>query len=387
MRSLGIDPGTGSFDLALIEGDRVVWERSIPTASVVSDPGVIVRAIGESGADVVAAPSGYGVPVTWSDELRDPRRFAYEVLLLSTPSQLEAARGEIGVGVYDALAMVVEELARSKVRAVFVPSVILLRSIPAWRKLNKVDMGTADKLAAVITGLWGMARKLGSPEDVSAVFVELGFGYNAAVSVLRGRVVDGVGGTYSSMGPLTAGALDLEVVSGVGSWSRFDVYKGGLVELCGAPDLAAAERAYLRGEEPCASAFAAWLEGVVKDVARASVPLGREAGTVVLSGRYSSLTSVVKALREAGYSEVVEAPRLPGSSVTKHAAQGYAAMAAAAAGDEGSLIVEVAERVGVRDACGTVADYLVHPSAAPLRERVRRAYVETVARPRLCGGS
>ncbi len=384
MRSLGIDPGTGSFDLALVEGDRVVWERSVPTASMVSDPGVIMQAIEESGADVVAAPSGYGVPVTWADELRDPRRFAFEVLLLSTPYQLEAARGEVGVGVYEALARVVEELARSRARAVFVPSVVLLRSVPAWRKLNKVDMGTADKLAAVITGIWGLARRVGNPEDVSGVFLELGFGYNAAVSVLKGRVVDGIGGTYSSMGPLTAGALDLEVVSGVTSWSRFDVYKGGLVELCGSPDLASAERAYLRGEGPCASAFAAWLEGVVKDVARASVPLGREAGTVVLSGRYSGLSSILNALREAGHDYVLESPRLPGSSITKHAAQGYAAMAAAAAGDTRSLIAEVADRVGVKEACGTVVDYLVHPSAAPFRERVRRAYAETVSRPRTC---
>ncbi|MGC9072228.1 MAG: DUF1464 family protein [Acidilobus sp.] len=383
MRALGVDPGTGSFDLALVEGERVVWERSIPTSIIASDPSSLIRAIEESGADVVAAPSGYGVPITWADEVRDPVRFAYEVLLLSEPQQLDRVAGEVGVGVYSALAKVVDTLVRSGVRAVFAPSVILLRSIPPLRKLNKVDMGTADKLAATIVGIWGLASKVGGADDVNGVFMELGFGYNAAMSVLGGRLVDGIGGTYATMGPLTAGAVDLEVVTGVGEWFRFDVYKGGLVELCGTPDLALAERAYLSGEEPCASAFSAWLEGIVKDVARASVPLGRRAGLVVLSGRYSGLASVRRALAEAGY-DVLEAPRLPGSAITKQAAHGYAAMALAAAGDEGALLAEVAGRVGVRDACGTVVDHLVHPSAKAFRERVRRAYLETVTRPRLC---
>jgi len=386
MRALGIDPGTGTFDLAVVDGERVVYEDSLPAAEVAEDPERLIRAIEASRADVIAAPSGYGVPFTWASDVRDPLRFTYEVLLLSTREQIAKASGELGVKVYEALALVVSQLVKADVRAVFVPSVILLRTVPAYRKYNKVDMGTADKLASALIAVHGLARRKGvRPSEVSAVVLELGFGYNSAISVLRGRVVDGIGGTYASFGPLTAGSLDLEVVVGAPSWSRFDVYKGGLAEVCGTYDLREAERRYEAGEEPCASAYRAWLEGVLKDVARASVPIGREAGTVVLNGRYSGLRSLREALREAMPDvEVVEGSRLPGSSVTKEASQGYAAMAAHAAGGGEGLLEEVMRVADIDSACGTVADYIVHPAAVPLRERVRRAYVESVARPKLC---
>jgi len=105
----------------------------------------------------------------------------------------------------------------------------------------------------------------------------------------------------------------------------------------------------------------------------------------VLNGRYSGLRSLREALREAMPDvEVVEGSRLPGSSVTKEASQGYAAMAAHAAGGGEGLLEEVMRVADIDSACGTVADYVVHPAAVPLRERVRRAYVESVARPKLC---
>ena len=386
MRALGIDPGTGTFDLAVVDGDRVVYEASVPAARVADDPESLMRAIEASRPDVIAAPSGYGVPFSWADEVRDPARFAYEVLLLSTPEQIAKASGELGVKVYEALAFVVEQLSKANLRAAFVPSVILLRTVPAYRKYNKVDMGTADKLASALIAVHHLAKSKGlQPSEVSAVILELGFGYNSAISVLRGKVVDGIGGTYASYGPLTAGAMDLEVVVGAPSWARFDVYKGGLAEVCGLHDLREAERMYEAEEKPCASAFRAWLEGVVKDVARAFVPLGKEAGTVVLNGRYSSLRSLREALMEAMPDiEVVEGSRLPGSSITKEASQGYAAMVAHAAGGGEGLLEEVVKTAEVDSACGTVVDYIVHPAALSMRERVRRAYVESVARPKLC---
>nr|MEB3816607.1 DUF1464 family protein [Desulfurococcales archaeon] len=75
-RVLGVDPGTRSFDLALVENGRVVWEASIDTVRVARDPGVLLEAIREAGeVDAIAAPSGYGVPVTLSHEVVDPERF------------------------------------------------------------------------------------------------------------------------------------------------------------------------------------------------------------------------------------------------------------------------------------------------------------------------
>ncbi|MGC9112362.1 DUF1464 family protein [Acidilobus sp.] len=46
----------------------------------------------------------------------------------------------------DFRALVVDQLVKSKANAVFLQSAVLLRAAPAYRKYNKVDVGTADKL-------------------------------------------------------------------------------------------------------------------------------------------------------------------------------------------------------------------------------------------------
>ena len=63
VKGLGIDPGTMSFDIAVVENDRVVWEKSISTIEVAKNPSVLVKGVEEAGkVDVIAGPSGYGTP-------------------------------------------------------------------------------------------------------------------------------------------------------------------------------------------------------------------------------------------------------------------------------------------------------------------------------------
>ena len=150
VRALGVDPGTRSFDLVVVEGPRVVWEKSIDTVEVAQNPQKLLKAIEEaSPVDIVAGPSGYGTPVVCNEDIVDVKRFALEILLLSTERDIEEglSRGELGIAVYSALARVVEALWRSGLRVCYIPSVILLPTVPIHRKLNRVDMGTADKLA------------------------------------------------------------------------------------------------------------------------------------------------------------------------------------------------------------------------------------------------
>ena len=141
MRALGIDPGTRSFDLAVIEDKSVVWEKSIDTLRVAEDPGSLIKAIEAAGdVDIIAGPSGYGVPVTFNHEIIDPRRFALEVLLLTREEDLKIGvdRGEIGIRVYEAITKVVIELNKRALPVCYIPSCILLPTIPSYRKVNKV---------------------------------------------------------------------------------------------------------------------------------------------------------------------------------------------------------------------------------------------------------
>lgn len=381
MRVVGVDPGTKSFDVVALEGGRVVSEASLDTPLVAREPQALVDAIVGLDPDLVVAPSGYGVPVTFGDEVVDPRRLAVEVLLLSTEEDISrgVSSGELGVWVYDALAKVVVSLvSRYGGRVVFLPGVVHLTTVPRYRKLNKVDMGTVDKLASAFLAIHELGAVHGDYSRVNAVVVEAGYGYVASIAVEGGRIVDGIGGTYASVGTLTAGALDLEVVAGSKTWERWDVFHGGLLYATGAPapdDLASG------GDWPGESPLRAYVEGVAKDIRRASVS-SPKADVVVLTGRFGRNPTLLKLLREAleDY-EVVTLRGLRGVSSAKEAAQGYAAIGMGLAGGE---FKELVEHVGIREACGTSVDYVTHPRARGFVERVRRAYEESVLRPKRC---
>ncbi|MCG2867689.1 MAG: DUF1464 family protein, partial [Vulcanisaeta sp.] len=83
-RVLGVDPGTKTFDIVVVDDGVVKAEKSLETSMIAKDPNVLIDAIKSFEIDYIAAPSGYGAPVTRGDEVIDPRRFAVEVLLLST---------------------------------------------------------------------------------------------------------------------------------------------------------------------------------------------------------------------------------------------------------------------------------------------------------------
>ncbi len=62
-RAVGIDPGTKSFDICGIEGDRLFLDKSIPASEVGADPHVLVDLMQSAAPlDMVVGPSGYGLP-------------------------------------------------------------------------------------------------------------------------------------------------------------------------------------------------------------------------------------------------------------------------------------------------------------------------------------
>ncbi|MEM4842038.1 MAG: DUF1464 family protein [Acidilobaceae archaeon] len=373
MRAVGIDPGTGSFDVVVIEDGKAVDFKSFPTEDVAKNPESLFKYVLSIEADVIVAPSGYGVPLTWGNEVVDARRFALEILLLSSENEMSQGvkEGEFGVLVYDALVKVVEALLTgARHKTLFIPSVILLPTVPWRRKLNKIDMGTADKLASAYLSVYEFSEREGGLEKVNLVVAELGFGYSATIAVRRGLIVDGVGGTVASGGILTAGCLDAEVVAGAGCWNRWDSLKGGLVELSG-PAL----------EDANDEIIETYAENVAKDVMRVLVSVP-EAEVVVVTGRYARNRRVLKIIQEKLKDvQIVRLKGLPGAGSIKEAAQGYALLGLDIAG---GLEEKLAYRMKITEACGTVVDHLIHPRAARLKERVKTSYIETVSKPRFC---
>ena len=384
LRVLGIDPGTKSFDLVVVEGERVVWEYSIDTSVVARNPEALVEAIREAGSvDLIAGPSGYGVPVTFNDEVVDPRRFAVDVLLLSRWEVLRelVERGDMGALVYYSLARAVEWLWKNRLPTVYIPGVIHLPTVPRYRKVNRIDMGTADKMAVAVLATY-MYRELfgGDYSGATFILVEAGYGYNAVIGVKNGVIVDGLGGTLASMGLLTIGPIDAEIAALGGHWGRSDVFHGGVFEACKTLDPDKAYNMYREGVEPCASAYRAMIEGLARTVAGMAATSLRGVKHVLVSGRIAE--TVKRELEQLLPDlEFHLLPVLEGAKKSKHAAQGYAIVGSGLGKGPFRRLVE---RMKIGDACGTALDYVLHPRLVEAKQRLAKTYIESVKNPKLC---
>ena len=323
LRVLGIDPGTISLDICGLEDGRVFLDRSIPTAEALRDPQGIARLLQSIGPiDLVAGPSGYGLPLV------DARDLTEDDVRLAC---LSAAGEPGGIG---GLADVMRALARTNLRTVFTPGAIHLPSVPEHRKINRIDVGTADKVCAAALAIHEEAviQECG-PEQVSLILLELGGAFSAAIAVEHGRIVDGLGGSSGPIGMRGAGALDGEVAFLAGHVSKEMLFHGGVMDV------------------PGDAGRDAFIEGSVKAVAamRVSAP---SATRVLLSGRVAAEAWVHDRLRDAlGAVRVV----VGFGSAAKHAAQGAALIAEGLAGGEARGLVAT---LGIRDASGTVLDHL-----------------------------
>src|SRR5207245_1777759 len=89
-RVVGIDPGTVSIDVCGIDDGRLFLDRSFPTGRALAEPAAFVALLDAAGPlDLVAGPSGYGLPLTRAQDATDEDlRLAF----LAAPHQ----RGGIG---------------------------------------------------------------------------------------------------------------------------------------------------------------------------------------------------------------------------------------------------------------------------------------------------
>ena len=331
-RVVGIDPGTVSLDLCGLEDGRLILDATWPTAEALAEPRRLIERLRAMGPlDLIVGPSGYGLP------LRRASQATEEDLRLAF---LAAPEDPGGIGGLRSLARM---LGATELPVVFAPGIIHLDSVPRHRKLNRVDLGTADKLCAAALAIQDQANRRERPiEEVSLILLELGGAFTAGVAVRAGRIVDGFGGTSGPMGWQAAGALDGEVAFLAGEISKAVLFRGGVTTVL---ERAPADRSL---------GLEAYVEGAIKAVhqLRVSSP---EAAEILLSGRMAR-DSVVRARLEEGLAPVGPVRLLEGfARVTKQGAQGAALLADGLAGGAHRALVD---RMGIREATGSVLDHL-----------------------------
>ena len=343
-RVAGVDPGTVSFDLCVLDDGDVIVERSLPTEDVGADPELLVKALVDHGPfDLVLGPAGYGLPLVAAEHVGD-RELALMLLVRE-----DEPHGRVGVG---GMRSIVCALTAAGLPLVFGPGAIHLPTVPAYRKWNRVDLGTADKVASAALCIADQSRRLGVDfRETSFVMLELGGGFSAALAVDGGRIVDGVGGSAGPIGARACGALDAEVAYLIGSaLSKQTVFSGGAlgdVDLSEGLEASRDRDGWVALEEGAAKAALALT---------ASVPAPRE---ILVAGRLAPGMIDGLTTRLAHVAPVRIATGLA-------AARGAALLADGLAGGRYAALVE---RLGVRDASGSALDHLRIHGADRIRLR------------------
>ena len=377
LRSAGADSGTYSVDIVAIEeasnGFRVFYEETIPRRLVVKQPSIVVKRLEklvEEGVSSIVMSSGYGIPLKRAQEATEA-----EIRAATFIHSADEERGLRILGLRRAMIL----LAESGLPVWFTPGVVHLPTVPRWRKLNRIDMGTSDKVYSVAAALREEVEDKGTPvEEADFIVLEVGYAYTAAIAVKSGRIVDGIGGSAGFTGYMGAGAWDSELAYLAAftepGFSKERLFEGGTATLLGdswpppGPD-AVAERA-AGGDTRAREAIEALAEAAAKDVlALLAVVTPRR---VYVTGRWWRVEPFRRALGEKLAPVLsklgIEVTGLSYKGTAKEAALGAALLANGLAGGRYSWIVDT---LRLRESSGTIFDYI---AVGGLAEKARSYY-------------
>ncbi len=325
-----------------MEGEKVILDTSVPVPEVTQNPKVLLDTVRSVfPLDMIVGPSGYGLPVT---PIRD---ITERELTLMVPDAK-------GIPLCGGIRAVVRRMKDEGFPVYFTPGVIHLPTVPAFRKANRMDMGTADKVCCTALAIRDQAERCGiGYNEASFILVEVGYAFNAVIGVDGGRIVDGLGGTSGGPGFITLGNMDSELAVRLGKFPGVVLFSGGARDMSGRDDLTPEELALERYKYP--EAWNMLLESIAKGVAAmmVSVEKPRE---VLLSGRLARIPEIAQALevRLARFGKVRRLERR--ASVAKEAAEGAYIIGEGLLGGRYKGIVDCLELKGAR---GTMYDYVL----------------------------
>ncbi|MFQ5891676.1 MAG: DUF1464 family protein, partial [Candidatus Methanofastidiosia archaeon] len=158
----------------------------------------------------IVLPSGFGIPLKKFEKVT--KKEFFEMTLKREEWNV------VGLGKF-------LNSLKKDLNAYCIPSVKLLPTVPTHRKLNKIDLGTSDKVCSVAHALSNFTEY----EEGNFLLIELGYAFTAIVVVNGGKIIDGIGGT-NILGGKSRGAIDGELCY-LFEFRKEDIYSGGFLDL------------------------------------------------------------------------------------------------------------------------------------------------------------
>ncbi|MFA5031478.1 MAG: DUF1464 family protein [bacterium] len=337
MKVVGIDPGTKGFSVLGMDGDKIFLDEMFPTQEIVSDMNKLVKIVTDyMPFDALVGPSGYGLPVT---SISNASEEDFDVML---------PRKSGKVPVNDAIKSFFYSAKKNKLPLYFTPGVIHLQTVPAYRKANKLDMGTADKLCCTALALEQCALRNKKPySKCSFIFLEVGYGFTAAIGINNGKVVDGLGGTSGFSGFLSPGAVDAELAIRIKEQHQEVVFTGGAISQLTGKQIELEKIVESKG------VWETVIESAVKDVAALTVTTNPE--EIIISGRLARIQVIQKELKKrlSEYGKVFILTRK-----AKNASEGAEGAVLLGRGLIGDKYADLIKSLELKKAKGTMYDYV-----------------------------
>jgi predicted butyrate kinase (DUF1464 family) len=349
---VGVDPGSLSWDFFGLEGKKIILDASLPSKEVVFNPKKVIDVIKKiSKIDLMVAPSGFGLPLKNVNELTEK-----DILFTQLKFNQDNNDELIGLG------KVLNLLKNEKIPGIIVPGVKHLTTVPRYRKVNRVDMGTSDKLCTAVTGIRDQMDLYNfSPKETNFILLEIGYAFNAVLAIEDGQIIDGIGGS-NIMGFRSCGSIDGELAYLIGRVKKNNIYRGGVATIAGYEDLSIEEIMLLsEKDERIKIALDAYISDVKKAVYSISSSFSSKTKIkeILLAGRgvdQKSLRSMISnELKEVAPVRLMKSY----SHLSKHAAQGAAFIANGLLGGEFEPIIA---NMHLKDAHGSILDDIFIPS-------------------------
>ena len=351
MISLGIDPGSKSFDFFGLDNNKTILDTSLPTKELINDPQKVIDIIKSvKDIDLMVVPSGFGLPLKDVKDLTEKDIF-FTLLKFNQKEKNQV----LGLG------KVLRLIKAQQIPGIIVPGVKHLPTVPRYRKINKIDMGTADKICTSVTGIRDQMERLKiTPEKTNFIMVEIGYGFTAVLAIENGQIIDGIGGS-NILGFRASGSLDGELAYLIKTIHKRNIYKGGVAYISGYSDLSLKEITLLaEKDEQTKTALKAYLSSVKKAVYGISSSFSHknQITEILLAGRGANL-AYLKEKMINGLSDVAPVKLMKSySQIAKRAAQGAAFIANGILGGEFEPIVA---NMQLKNASGSILDDIYIP--------------------------